>query len=622
LSLSFDILQGGLGGKPIVQVEKDDFLDVYNLRVFVNKSEIPSDLAEILPPHKLITEDDAVKLKEDAEKLSGYSVDVWSFEKGGSLSGYDFKKGDIVESTREFKGRKAVILDMYLPQPHIVKISWLDAPNEELNFYKDDLKLSESKNEYSKGGKIESYLIDYKVVNRDGEITYEDTDWQVYASSQTEAKTKAKKQLSERLIDFLEDYDSGKKIGTLKITSMNKFAKGGQTPAQQEKIAFVMGEFKDGNLKTSYGEKVTDRKQAIAIALSEAGVDKKERGGEVEVIDNKIIISDKNGNEYVYLHFIKENSHYLIPYIDTPRISKKYWEHHFIPKNTWIDIDSIDFNDYNITKEQFEEIKDKGLQKQKEILAKYHSSFAKGGILTTKQEKDFIEWMNDGNVVKTGEDEYIEQTTQWKKKFTLDELKRFYKREFLQYANGGEVAYWGGKIDYEGEEFTKELETEDFIYYVDENGEQVLMIRKSDNSVASDNYFAENDLYERMVEIANGREDYIYLRPESLPYLVEYKESFAKGGSIYSLNQIEYNVEYRDSDGDKYSETFETKDKALKAIFDLKQSGHSIISRTRHRKDDGSSLGHFEKGGLVKKSEFTMLGTGLLIGGIVAFFNK
>ena len=67
---------------------------------------------------------------------------------------------------------------------------------------------------------------------------------------------------------------------------------------------------------------------------------------------------------------------------------------------------------------------------------------------------------------------------------------------------------------------TKELETDDFIYYTDE--EQVIMIRKSDNSIASDNYFAENDLYERMIEISNGREDYIYLRSESKKYLKEY----------------------------------------------------------------------------------------------------
>jgi hypothetical protein len=72
-------------------------------------------------------------------------------------------------------------------------------------------------------------------------------------------------------------------------------------------------------------------------------------------------------------------------------------------------------------------------------------------------------------------------------------------------------------------ELKKELETEDFIYYIDEHEEQIIMIRKSDNSIASNNYFAENDLYQRMIEIANGREDYIYLRPESKQYLKEFK---------------------------------------------------------------------------------------------------
>lgn len=38
----------------------------------------------------------------------------------------------------------------------------------------------------------------------------------------------------------------------------------------QEKIADVMQEFKDEKLKTSAGDKVTDRKQAVAIGISEA----------------------------------------------------------------------------------------------------------------------------------------------------------------------------------------------------------------------------------------------------------------------------------------------------------------------------------------------------------------
>lgn len=38
----------------------------------------------------------------------------------------------------------------------------------------------------------------------------------------------------------------------------------------QEKVEEVMDEFKEGKLKSSSGDKVTDRKQAVAIGISEA----------------------------------------------------------------------------------------------------------------------------------------------------------------------------------------------------------------------------------------------------------------------------------------------------------------------------------------------------------------
>lgn len=38
----------------------------------------------------------------------------------------------------------------------------------------------------------------------------------------------------------------------------------------QEKVGEVMHEFKEGKLKSSSGKKVTSRKQAIAIGISEA----------------------------------------------------------------------------------------------------------------------------------------------------------------------------------------------------------------------------------------------------------------------------------------------------------------------------------------------------------------
>ena len=43
----------------------------------------------------------------------------------------------------------------------------------------------------------------------------------------------------------------------------------------------------------------------------------------------------------------------------------------------------------------------------------------------------FNQWFNDDNVIKVATDCYIEQSTQWKIKFTLLELREFFKVEFL-----------------------------------------------------------------------------------------------------------------------------------------------------------------------------------------------
>ena len=46
-----------------------------------------------------------------------------------------------------------------------------------------------------------------------------------------------------------------------------------------KKIGRVMGEFKEGKLKSSSGQKVNSRDQAVAIAMSEAGRSMPKRGG-------------------------------------------------------------------------------------------------------------------------------------------------------------------------------------------------------------------------------------------------------------------------------------------------------------------------------------------------------
>ena len=46
---------------------------------------------------------------------------------------------------------------------------------------------------------------------------------------------------------------------------------------KQNKVEKVMKEFKEGALKSSSGDKVESRKQAVAIALSKAGKSKKKK---------------------------------------------------------------------------------------------------------------------------------------------------------------------------------------------------------------------------------------------------------------------------------------------------------------------------------------------------------
>lgn len=112
---------------------------------------------------------------------------------------------------------------------------------------------------------------------------------------------KSLKEASAKVIDFTMSnemgagnwagfgklYKNGKQIGRVsyngRVWDMQEnemseqmaemYAKGG-TISQQMKIAKVMGEFKKGTLKSSSGAKVTDRNQAVAIALSEAGMNK------------------------------------------------------------------------------------------------------------------------------------------------------------------------------------------------------------------------------------------------------------------------------------------------------------------------------------------------------------
>jgi len=68
---------------------------------------------------------------------------------------------------------------------------------------------------------------------------------------------------------------SGAAMSEKEFEDLKKGMKKGGMTKGQKKISKVMREFKANKLKSSSGQKVTNPKQAIAIALSEAGQSKK-----------------------------------------------------------------------------------------------------------------------------------------------------------------------------------------------------------------------------------------------------------------------------------------------------------------------------------------------------------
>ena len=67
---------------------------------------------------------------------------------------------------------------------------------------------------------------------------------------------------------------------------------------KNNKVKKVMGEYKRGTLKSSSGAKVKSRKQAVAIAMSEAGKSKKVPKGYHRMPDGKLMKGSKHKGKY------------------------------------------------------------------------------------------------------------------------------------------------------------------------------------------------------------------------------------------------------------------------------------------------------------------------------------
>lgn len=81
----------------------------------------------------------------------------------------------------------------------------------------------------------------------------------------------------------------------------------------------------------------------------------------------------------------------------------------------------------------------------------------------------------------------------------------------------------------------------------------------------------------------------------TIPNVSSYMSNYADGG------QIEYEIEYKDSDGDEYSESFKTLEEANAEISRLQKAGFKITDKMKHKVVDGygTFMGRFEKGGKV-----------------------
>ena len=95
-----------------------------------------------------------------------------------------------------------------------------------------------------------------------------------YGSKKRQNLSNSIKEKITELESYISKKDSKFDVPGVGVSKPEKKSKGGMTKGQK-KIRTVMKEFKAKKLKSSSGQKVTNPKQAIAIALSEAGQSKK-----------------------------------------------------------------------------------------------------------------------------------------------------------------------------------------------------------------------------------------------------------------------------------------------------------------------------------------------------------
>jgi hypothetical protein len=194
---------------------------------------------------------------------------------------------------------------------------------------KDDIKKSDDSNELQ-GGKADNLTVEDIAKKHKVEVEFIEDQLKAGMEVEKEHTTDTEEQkeialdhLSESPTYYIDLAEMEKKEDKVEkgVTEQdeamkheNKLGAGaekrkGLTP--KDKVATVMCEFKRGTLHSGSGEIVTDKKQALAIAMSEAGIEKDlevdiEKGGEGsrggKIIGHtksgKPIYADSNQNDY------------------------------------------------------------------------------------------------------------------------------------------------------------------------------------------------------------------------------------------------------------------------------------------------------------------------------------
>ncbi len=137
---------------------------------------------------------------------------------------------------------------------------------------------------------------------------------EIYLSESEVNQYLESQEISPELVELLDEATKTEEAVDVSIISLDitkesseLMKRGGQTKSQQNKIAKVMREFYSGRLYSSSGQKVTNQKQAIAIALNEAKVSKKKAtGGDVDSSSYDVQFIPYKGEEIMFEPIMKE----------------------------------------------------------------------------------------------------------------------------------------------------------------------------------------------------------------------------------------------------------------------------------------------------------------------------